>query len=165
MAQSVTTHAEPQARRLPDGAGKDLDLTRFDTVTTCRRPLIDYAYSSAARRTPGVEVRHGCPAAGLLTGKELIPGVPHVTGVRTASGETIDAKVVVDAAGRRCNPETAAIWGPLLAALEIPDAATLSPPGARPLVDDPGPGCWRGRVEEVLGLIADCRLSRAINLS
>jgi 2-polyprenyl-6-methoxyphenol hydroxylase-like FAD-dependent oxidoreductase len=27
-------HAEPQARRLPGGAGKDLDLTRFDTVTT-----------------------------------------------------------------------------------------------------------------------------------
>ncbi len=31
----------------------------------------------------------------------MIPGVPHATGVRTESGETIDAKVVVDAAGRR----------------------------------------------------------------
>ena len=27
------------------------------------------------------------------------------------------------------NPETSAIWGPLLATLEIPEAVTLSPPG------------------------------------
>jgi len=31
----------------------------------------------------------------------VIPGVPHITGVLTESGETIVAKVVVDAAGRR----------------------------------------------------------------
>jgi 2-polyprenyl-6-methoxyphenol hydroxylase-like FAD-dependent oxidoreductase len=37
----------------------------------------------------------------LVTGTEVIPGVPHVTGVRTDSGETIDARVVVDTAGRR----------------------------------------------------------------
>ncbi len=93
--------AEAQARDLPDGAGRDLDLSRFETITTCRRPLIEYAYASAARKTAGVEIRYGCPAAGLVTGDELIPGVPHTTGVRTESGETIDAKVVVDAAGRR----------------------------------------------------------------
>ncbi len=93
--------AEAQARRLPDGAGQDLDLSRFETMTTCRRPLIEYAYASAARKTPGVEVRHDTPAAGLVTGNEVIAGVPHVTGVRTESGDTIDAKVVVDAAGRR----------------------------------------------------------------
>jgi len=93
--------AEAQARRLPDGASKVLDLCRFETMTTCRRPLIEYAYASAAKKTPGVEVRYGCPAAGLVTGSEAITGVPHLTGVRTASGETIDARVVVDAAGRR----------------------------------------------------------------
>ena len=93
--------AEAQARLLPEGAGKDLDLSRFETITTCRRPLIEYAYAAAARKTPGVEVRYGCPAAGLVTGTEVIPGVPHITGVRTESGETIDARVVVDAAGRR----------------------------------------------------------------
>ena len=93
--------AEAQARRLPEGAGKNLDLSRFETMTTCRRPLIEYAYASAARKTPGVEVRYGCPVAGLVTGNEVIPGVPHITGVRTDSGETIDASVVVDAAGRR----------------------------------------------------------------
>ncbi len=93
--------AEAQARHLPDGAGTDLDLSRFETMTTCRRPLIEYAYAAAARQTPGVEVRYGCPASGLVTGTEVIPGVPHITGVRTKSGETIDARVVVDAAGRR----------------------------------------------------------------
>jgi pimeloyl-ACP methyl ester carboxylesterase len=34
------------------------------------------------------------------------------------------------------NPETSAIWGPLLAALQLPDAVTLSPPGfGSPVVD------------------------------
>ena len=93
--------AEAQARHMPGGADKALDWSPFETITTCRRPLIEYAYAAAARKTPGVEVRYGCPAAGLVTGNEVIPGVPHVTGVRTESGEIIDAKVVVDAAGRR----------------------------------------------------------------
>ncbi len=88
-------------RCLPDKAGKDLDLSRFETLTTCRRPLIEFAYAAAAAKTPGIDIRHGCPAAALVTGTEVIPGVPHVTGVRTDSGETIEARVVVDAAGRR----------------------------------------------------------------
>ena len=37
----------------------------------------------------------------LVTGTEVIPGVPHVIGVRTEVGETIDARVVGDAGGRR----------------------------------------------------------------
>ena len=48
--------AEAQARLLPEGAGKGLDLSRFETITTCRRPLIEYAYASGARKTPGVEI-------------------------------------------------------------------------------------------------------------
>jgi 2-polyprenyl-6-methoxyphenol hydroxylase-like FAD-dependent oxidoreductase len=88
-------------RRLPDGAGNDFELSRFETLTTCRRPLIELAYAAAASRTPGVDIRYRCPATALVTGTEVIPGVPHVTGVRTESGETIDARVVVDAAGRR----------------------------------------------------------------
>jgi 2-polyprenyl-6-methoxyphenol hydroxylase-like FAD-dependent oxidoreductase len=89
------------ARLLPDGADDDLDLSRFETLTTCRRPLIEFAYAAAARATPGVEVRYGCPATALVTGTEVIPGVPHVTGVRTESGETVSGRIVVDAAGRR----------------------------------------------------------------
>jgi 2-polyprenyl-6-methoxyphenol hydroxylase-like FAD-dependent oxidoreductase len=93
--------AAAAARLLPDGAGNDLDLSRFETLTTCRRPLIEFAYASAAAKTPGVDIRYGCPATALVTGTEVIPGVPHVTGVRTQAGEAIEAKVVVDTAGRR----------------------------------------------------------------
>jgi 2-polyprenyl-6-methoxyphenol hydroxylase-like FAD-dependent oxidoreductase len=93
--------AAAAARHLPHGAGRDVDLSRFETLTTCRRPLIDFAYAAAAGKTPGVDIRYGCPATALVSGTEVIPGVPHVTGVRTQSGETIDARVVVDAAGRR----------------------------------------------------------------
>jgi 2-polyprenyl-6-methoxyphenol hydroxylase-like FAD-dependent oxidoreductase len=93
--------AEAAARHLPDGAGPDVDLSRFETLTTCRRPLIEYAYAAAAGKTPGIDIRYGHPATALVTGAEVIPGVPHVTGVRTESGETIEARVVVDAAGRR----------------------------------------------------------------
>ncbi len=93
--------ATAAARRLPDGADQDLDLDRFETLTTCRRPLIEFAFAAAAGKTPGIEIRYGCPATALVTGTEVMPGVPHVTGVRTESGETVDARVVVDAAGRR----------------------------------------------------------------
>ena len=46
-------------------------------------------------------MRYGCAVADLVTGAEAIAGVPHIAGVRTASGETIEARLVVDAAGRR----------------------------------------------------------------
>ena len=93
--------AAAAARCLPDGAVNDLDLDRFETLTTCRRPLIDFAFGAAARKTPGIDIRYRCPATELLTGTPVIPGVAHVVGVRTQSGETIDARVVIDAAGRR----------------------------------------------------------------
>jgi 2-polyprenyl-6-methoxyphenol hydroxylase-like FAD-dependent oxidoreductase len=93
--------AAAAARHLANGTATDLDLGRFETLTTCRRPLIEFAYASAARRTPGIDIRYGCPATALVTGTEVVPGVPHVIGVRTESGETIDARVVIDAAGRR----------------------------------------------------------------
>jgi 2-polyprenyl-6-methoxyphenol hydroxylase-like FAD-dependent oxidoreductase len=102
--------AAAAARQLPDGAGPDLDLSRFETLTTCRRPLIEFAYAAAAGKTPGIDIRYRCPATALVTGAEVIPGVPHVTGVRTGSGETIDARVVIDAAGRR-SPLSALIEG------------------------------------------------------
>ena len=89
------------ARRLFGGASADLDWTRFETLTTCRRPLIDFAYAAAASDAPGIEIRYGQAATALVTGTEAIPGVPHVTGVRTQSGETIAASVVVDTTGRR----------------------------------------------------------------
>lgn len=87
------------ARLLPNGAA-GVDLDRFETLT-CRRPLIDYAFAAAARATPRLDVRYGCAAAELLTGTEAIKDVPHIVGVRTNFGQTVSARLVIDAAGRR----------------------------------------------------------------
>jgi 2-polyprenyl-6-methoxyphenol hydroxylase-like FAD-dependent oxidoreductase len=89
------------ARLLPDAADNGGDFGRFETLTTCRRPVIEFAFAAAAKKTPGVDIRYGCPASGLVTGTEVIPGVPNVVGVTTERGETIDARIVIDAAGRR----------------------------------------------------------------
>jgi choline dehydrogenase-like flavoprotein len=35
--------AAAAARRLPDGVAKDIDRVRFETLTTCRYPLIELA--------------------------------------------------------------------------------------------------------------------------
>ncbi|OLT16550.1 hypothetical protein BJF78_14130 [Pseudonocardia sp. CNS-139] len=65
-----------------------------------RRPLVEGALAAVAARTPGVTVRRGVAAAGLVT--ELgTAGPPHVAGVRTAAGETVATDLVVDAMGRR----------------------------------------------------------------
>ncbi|MFI5036708.1 MAG: FAD-dependent oxidoreductase [Acidimicrobiales bacterium] len=91
--------AELRARHL-DLEG-DTDLSPFETRTTCRRPVLEFGFTSAARSTPGVEIRNNSPVTGLVTGVEAIAGVPHVVGVRTESGEAILGDVIVDAAGRR----------------------------------------------------------------
>jgi 2-polyprenyl-6-methoxyphenol hydroxylase-like FAD-dependent oxidoreductase len=91
--------AELRARHL-DLAG-DADLAPFETRTTCRRPVLEFGFTSAARVTSGVEIRNNAPVTELVTGAEAIPGVPHVVGVRTESGEVVLGDVVVDAAGRR----------------------------------------------------------------
>lgn len=93
--------ATAMASLLPEPFGDTERLDRFETVTTCRRPLIDLAFVSAATATPGIEIRRGCPAVQLVTGTEVIAGVPHVIGVRTEEGEVVMAPLVVDAAGRR----------------------------------------------------------------
>ncbi len=71
---------------------------RFVTVTA-RRPVAEYAFGSVAARM--VDIRRDVQVSGLVTGAETIVGVPHVTGVRLASGETVPAALVVDAMGRR----------------------------------------------------------------
>ncbi|MCL2395766.1 MAG: FAD-dependent oxidoreductase [Acidimicrobiaceae bacterium] len=90
--------AERLSALLPGGPA-GVDFSRFGTLI-CRRPFIDHAFASAARATPGVEVRYGTAATELMTGPEAIGGVPHVTGVRTDTGEAHSARLVVDAAGR-----------------------------------------------------------------
>jgi 2-polyprenyl-6-methoxyphenol hydroxylase-like FAD-dependent oxidoreductase len=70
-------------------------------VLTGRRPVIESAVSGVAAATPGLTVRRGVAVADLLTGPSAHPGVPHVVGVRSESGEEIRADLVVDMSGRR----------------------------------------------------------------
>ena len=71
---------------------------RFITLTA-RRPVLEQALSSVATKV--ADIRRGVTVAELLTGPSDIPGVPHVSGIRTADGERIEADLVVDATGRR----------------------------------------------------------------
>jgi 2-polyprenyl-6-methoxyphenol hydroxylase-like FAD-dependent oxidoreductase len=73
---------------------------RYDTVTA-RRPVVEAAVVAVATRMPGVTIRRGLAVTGLTTGREVLPGVPHVTGVLTDEGTAIRAELVVDATGRR----------------------------------------------------------------
>ncbi len=68
---------------------------------TGRRPVVEAVLAAAAGSTPGVEVRRDTTVRGLVSGAPALPGIPHVTGVRTRAGETIPADLVVDMTGRR----------------------------------------------------------------
>ena len=57
--------------------------------------------TAVAAQQPGVLIRRGVSATGLIGGPAAIRGVPHVAGVRTSSGEELRADLVVDAMGRR----------------------------------------------------------------
>jgi 2-polyprenyl-6-methoxyphenol hydroxylase-like FAD-dependent oxidoreductase len=74
------------------------DDERFVTITG-RRSTIEYAVASVAEKL--VTVRRGASVVGLLAGKSVAPGIPHVTGVRTMNGEELSADLVIDAMGRR----------------------------------------------------------------
>ena len=73
---------------------------RFEWLTG-RRALVEAVLASAAASAAGVEIRRGTAVAGLVSGTAALPGVPHVTGVRTKAGEVITADLVVDMSGRR----------------------------------------------------------------
>jgi 2-polyprenyl-6-methoxyphenol hydroxylase-like FAD-dependent oxidoreductase len=81
------------------GGWRDGD-ERYEWLTG-RRPVVEAVTATAAESAPGVEVRRGTAVAGLITGATALPGVPHVTGVRTKAGEAIPADLVVDMTGRR----------------------------------------------------------------
>jgi 2-polyprenyl-6-methoxyphenol hydroxylase-like FAD-dependent oxidoreductase len=68
---------------------------------TARRPVFEAVMAAAALSTPGLTVRRGVAVSGLVAGAQAVRGVPHVTGVRTTTGEEIAADLVVDATGRR----------------------------------------------------------------
>ncbi len=70
---------------------------RFVTYTA-RRPVFEQVLGKAAEGEHGVEVRRGSAvnALTIVAGN----GTTHVSGVRLASGETLQADLVVDAMGR-----------------------------------------------------------------
>jgi 2-polyprenyl-6-methoxyphenol hydroxylase-like FAD-dependent oxidoreductase len=66
-----------------------------------RRCVVEAAVASVAGRSPRLEIRRGAPVAGLVTGPAAHDGVPHVAGVRLASGGEIAADLVVNITDRR----------------------------------------------------------------
>ena len=70
-------------------------------LLTGRRPVVEAVIATQAAATRGVEVRRGTAVTGMVSGASALPGVLHVTGVRTKDGESIPADLVVDMSGRR----------------------------------------------------------------
>lgn len=68
---------------------------------TGRRPVVESAVAAMTEATPNVAIRRGTKVGELITGSSDLPGVPHIAGVRTTSGEEIRADLVIDAMGRR----------------------------------------------------------------
>lgn len=66
-----------------------------------RRCVVEAVVASVADGSPRLEIRRGAPVAGFVTGPAARSGVPHVAGVRLASGEEMPADLVVDMTGRR----------------------------------------------------------------
>ena len=71
---------------------------RFKTVTA-RRPVLEQVLARAADAESGLDIRRGVSVRELLVRPRN--GTPHVNGVRTDSGEQLQADLVVDAMGRR----------------------------------------------------------------
>jgi flavin-dependent dehydrogenase len=73
---------------------------QFESITG-RRPVIEAAIARLAEATPGITVRRGVGAAGLLADGPSGVDLPHVVGVATEDGEEVRGDLVVDATGRR----------------------------------------------------------------
>ena len=72
------------------------------TTLAARRSTIDWVLLRTVLAEPGVTLRRGALVTGLLA----VPGEPpHVTGVRTATGD-IPADLVIEASGRRSSIDT-----------------------------------------------------------
>jgi 2-polyprenyl-6-methoxyphenol hydroxylase-like FAD-dependent oxidoreductase len=90
--RDIARQAIPDAEILPE----DDDVT----LIACRRLTFEWALRRYVEALPGVSVRSGCTASGLLR-REDGEGVPEACGVRLQDGETLAADLVVDASGRR----------------------------------------------------------------
>ncbi len=68
---------------------------------TARRAVGEWVFASAAENEPRVTIRRGVAIKELVTGPSAVEGIPHVSGVRTTTGEELRADLVVDATGRQ----------------------------------------------------------------
>src|SRR6185437_9092342 len=84
------------SRRGPLRAGDE----RFETVTA-RRPVLEAAVATVAERVPGVVVRRGVAATGLLADPPAPGRATRIRGVLAAGGQALRADLVVDCCGRR----------------------------------------------------------------
>lgn len=91
LAQTAPPSMSPFAGR-PD----DEDVV----LLACRRSTFEWALRESVRARPGVELREGIFAAGLV-GTSRDGARPRVTGVRLDDGSVLNASLVVDALGRR----------------------------------------------------------------
>jgi 2-polyprenyl-6-methoxyphenol hydroxylase-like FAD-dependent oxidoreductase len=82
---------------ITDRSRRDGD-ERFKTVTA-RRPVLEQVLGRAADAEAGLEIHRGASVRELVV--RACNGTPHVSGVRTDSGEELSADLVVDAMGRR----------------------------------------------------------------
>jgi 2-polyprenyl-6-methoxyphenol hydroxylase-like FAD-dependent oxidoreductase len=71
---------------------------RFLSVSA-RRPALEQVVARIAGHEPRLTIRRGVAVSELVT--RVVDGTPHVTGVRTESGEELASELVVDAMGRR----------------------------------------------------------------
>ncbi|MEN9646581.1 MAG: hypothetical protein RL238_3250 [Actinomycetota bacterium] len=71
-------------------------------MLACRRTTFEWVLRRCALAEGRVTFRTGVGVDGLVTSStSLVDGVPHVTGVRLADGNTVEGDLVVVAAGRR----------------------------------------------------------------
>lgn len=100
----------PLPQALADQSPRPIDDKLW--TYTARRPVAEWVFASCAQRAAHVTIRRGVQATELVAGPSAIPGAPHVAGVRTSSGETLRADLVVDATGRQsCTPDWLAALG------------------------------------------------------
>ncbi len=98
------------------------DDDRFRSVTG-RRPTVEAVVAAQAGHRTRLSIRRGVTVAALLTGPAASDEVPHVVGVRTATGEELRADLVIDATGRRSKlPDWLAGIGAADAIVEVEDA-------------------------------------------
>jgi len=101
MLAAGALKSNPLAEAPAEVTGGWRDGDEEHTVITGRRPVVETVVARLAEATPGITIRRGVAVAGLTTGPSAMPGVPHVTGVRTETGEETAADLVVDMSGRR----------------------------------------------------------------